>query len=297
MDTLGEPLTEEHSVRGLPWLEDALLLAEGAPAGAEAAEVGARELAVLAAHGEAELGLLRLAELQAIFPDQDELWQTAQAELESAGQPWPDPDITWYSEPGETPEGGVELVLLWGTGFPRSSGRDPQAVVRAYDLFDGSGLRVHTLVKDGPKASDLALRMMGALNRPVGIGAAPPSLWDDFDGGRTSIALLVRGDQVVWRGYPSQLPVGSLESWLESAHRASHRQSETALSTLIEGDLSCDAWVREDVLRRAGLAGEGEAVGTVSSVEARGCGKERLYVALDEETWLSEEILFGKLDE
>ena len=291
----GSSLPDEHVLRGMPWLEEALLQTQAAPEGEAAAALGAREVAVLKANGETEAARLRLAELEAIFPDELARWTEARALLEASGQAWTAPEVTWTSDPADTPPGGAELVLLWGEAFPRITGRDPQAVVAAHDRFDGSGLRVHVLVPRGDTGPEQALRLLGALNRPVGIGIAPAELWDTWSAGRTTIALLVRDGVVEWRGYPSQIPVGTLSAWLEGAHRASHKLGEPALVGLIQEDLGCEAWTRRDVLRKAGLVSDGEAAGGVTVVEAAGCGKVRHYVALGEDTWLSDEILFERL--
>lgn len=282
---------EDHPVRGLPWLEEALLLGEPVPDEEAAAEVAVRELAVLLAHGEVDAARLRLAELSVIWPEAAERWQAVQDELSASGQPWTSPTVTWTSEPASTPPGGLELVLLWGEAFPKASGRDPSAVVALHDRFDALGLRVHALVPAGEEDADLALRLLGALNRPVGIGIAPAQLWTDWGGGRTTIALLVRDGQVAWRGYPSQAPAGSIRAWLDGAHRASDRRAEAALLSLIEADLGCGAWSRRDLLRRTGPASSGEEAGEVTVVEALGCGRRRHYVALDERTWLSDAVL------
>lgn len=278
-------------MRGLPWLEEALMLDDAVPEGEAAAELGARELAVLLAHGEVDAARLRLAELSVAWPEGEAHWRAVEAQLAETGQPWTAPTVTWTSEPASTPEGGLELILLWGEAFPKASGRDPSAVVALHDRFDAQGLRVHALVPAGESDADLALRLLGALNRPVGIGIAPAELWSTWGAGRTTIALLVREGEVVWRGYPSQAPAGSVGAWLAGAHRASDRKSERALAALIAADLGCGAWSRRDLLRRAGPASEGELAGEVTVVEAMGCGRRRHYVALDERTWLSDAVL------
>jgi len=282
---VAEELRPDHPVRGMPWLAERLLLEE-APLDEEAGgALGAEELEILLAHGEVEAASVRLVELEALFGEAS--LAAARQALEAQGSPWTSPSVTWTSEPAATQPGDVELILLWGGAFPKSSGRDPTAVVSAYDRFGAAGLRIHALVPDDEVGADRALRLLGALNRPVGIGMASPELWTTFGGGRTTLALLVRDGQIAWRGYPSQLPMGSLRAWLDEAHRSTHRKPERAFDALVDTELGCPTWRATPLLRRAGLAHDGEEAGEVSLLRVEGCGNTRLVARLDEETWLS----------
>lgn len=280
-----DELRSDHPVRGMPWLAERLLLAEVPLDDAAAGALAAEELGILLAHGEAEAAMVRLVELEALFGEPQLV--DARRALEAQGEAWTSPTVTWTAEPAATEPGDVELILLWGGAFPKSSGRDPTAVVTSYDRFGASGLRIHALVPDDEVGADHALRLLGALNRPVGIGLAPPELWTAFGGGRTTLALLVRDGRIAWRGYPSQLPMGSLRSWLDEAHRATHRKPARAFDALVDAELGCATWRSTPLLRRAGLAHDGEAAGEVSLLRVEGCGHTRLVVRLDEQTWLS----------